>query len=137
MDVNSAGNHWAEAQREFRAAYVDASATLPRRRVHWRVTDRGLSWPGGLPVGQMLARVLRGKSSDGEPVIALWDSAATPGTPADLTLQVDPLPIGDEGDGEVVGRFEPNGVMCLELADGTTLWPTYNPQQPTRRVPRR
>jgi hypothetical protein len=34
----------------------------------------------------------------------------------------------------VVGEVGLNGVCCLELPDGSTIWPTHNPVVPTSRL---
>lgn len=70
-----------------------------------------------------------------------WVAAYPPGgSSSDRPLSVFPIRRGLDGDGEqaavLLGDAGMNGACGVELADGTLLWPTYNPVAEGRWAPR-
>ena len=133
---------WPDAQRSLHEKYALDATSLPRTRVHWRLYDatagsRGLQSRGAPLAGIVLGikALLRRRTNDA-PVIAVWDNDE-PGAVAVLIFEFDEWPQGAEGDATLVGECEPNGALCLELADGTVVWPTYNPRRPSNWLPTR
>ena len=70
------------------------------------------------------------------PLVAIWAADAPAGSRAMLVFEVAEMPSPTEGDGTLVGECGLNGALCLELGDGTVLWPTYNPRPPMTEVRR-
>jgi hypothetical protein len=108
LAVARPANAWAEAQHGFRSDYLANGASPKRTLVHWR-------------------RV-------GVSNIVVWHSDLPAGTPAELSFDVQAAPAQPEGDGMLLGEFATNGALCLDVAAGSVLWPTYNPQPPQRTV---
>jgi hypothetical protein len=131
-------NAWAEAQRAFRLDYEADPDALPRQHVvvRWWVNAA----PGGGSrlgfLAQILSRSWRGRMvAEGTYVAIYAPTARPPARPvvvfpvADASFEA---PAGS-GDAVVVGEVGLNGVCCVELPDGTVIWPIYNPVVPTGR----
>jgi hypothetical protein len=133
---------WSLAQREFHERYITDCAALPRCHVRWRRYDEsamagGLGSRGApLAAAVMAIRAVFGKRNNEAPVVALWTWDAKPGATAILLFEFEPWPSTAEGEADLVGEATPNGALCLELATGDVVWPTYNPRRPSGWLPR-
>lgn len=145
-------NDWLGAQARFRQAYRNHPADLPRTPVHWRLTPASVMdnrLPPWLPhiaaIAVILARAwryairaaVRRDRMNAQPQLAVWLPTDEAGGKARLIFECEPSPEPLEGDGMLVGELDLNGACCLELEDGSVVWPTYNPRPATFLAPRR
>lgn len=135
-------DEWPDAQRAFELAYRTDPAGLDRRPVLVRWREAATESRGGLlrrfrPRTQANVVAGPGEGWPAGPQVAVWPLDAPAGTPADLVFAVRSLPSATgEAEGSLVGEHGLNAVCCIELGDGTVLWPAHNPGVPARR-PRR
>ena len=132
-------NAWAEAQRAFRLDYQAEPDALPRQRVVVRW------WVNGAPTGvgrgagflaEILSRWWRGRMvAEGTYVAVYAPTARPPARPVVVFPVADAsfAALAGSCDAVVVGEVGLNGVCCVELPDGTVIWPIYNPVVPTGR----
>jgi hypothetical protein len=82
-------------------------------------------------------RLLRRRPLNEDRQVAVWPATSSAGTVADLVFEFSGTPAADEGSGELVGEWAPNGACCLLTTEGAELWPVYNPRRPGLNAPRR
>jgi hypothetical protein len=135
---------WPVREAQFRGAFAASPDSLPRTTVYWRwiapsgppMSARGSLAFLAIAIGAV-AGLLRRKSLNTSPLLALWPSDAGLGDAATLIIEISALSDLGEGAGTVIGEFELNGAMCVEIAPGDFVWPTYNPRQPIVNPARR
>ncbi len=134
-------SQWPIRQREFREAVERGAGGLPATPVHWRGVGAVVYRPSFLrgidTVLWAALRLARRRQLNAQPFVALWPIDAPPGAAAVLIFDVAEMPAEPEGDGVAVGELAMNGALCLVLADGTRVWPTYNPRVPAMYPERR
>ena len=135
---------WGDRQGALRANFDAARDALQRTAVHWRATPasvvaRSTAGLAGVVVTlvQVISRLRRRGNLSAHPFVSLWPHDAQPTSPATLIFEVASLPAAAEGDGLVLGEFEPNGAFCLLIDPDERVWPTYNPRPPAFNAQRR
>jgi hypothetical protein len=141
-------SEWGDLQAVFRADYRRRRAELPCVAVHYRVSpSESVTGPRGAGIVALVSTVRAGvqlgwrasrrRNLNPQPVASIWSLDAPLGIPAELIFEVDHEPPHMEGDGVIVGERSLNGALCLETADGTAVWPVYNPRRPAMAPPLR
>ncbi len=135
---------WPVRESEFRRSFAASPDSLSRAEVYWRWIE-----PSGPPMAargslaflaiaiSAVAGLLRRKSLNTTPLLALWPMGARSGDAAMLIIEISVTEDLGEGTGTVVGEFELNGAMCVQTSPAEVVWPTYNPRQPIVNPPRR
>lgn len=100
-------------------------------------TTRARHPVGAFCCARVIARLRRRSNLSGYPFVSLWSHDAPPASPALLIFEVAALPTAAEGDGVLLGEFEPNGALCLLVDSDERVWPIYNPRPPAFNAQRR
>lgn len=144
-----APGQWARAQREFREGYEADPEGVVRQDAHieWWVNQEPAAQrraPGILGLfaglGGLLGQWWAGRGMSEGGFVAVYAPTTAPGARPVMVFPVSEeitLPVGANGAGTgpgvVAGEIGLNGCCCVELPDGTVLWPAYNPTVPTIR----
>lgn len=135
---------WAAAQRDFRQLYQRNGRSLQRQpaRIRWWTNNEALAPERFTALAITAVGTLRrwrsGKGTVEGTYVAVYAPSAAPGARPVVCFAVPngsfAEPAGSS-DAMVVGEVGLNGVCCVELPDGTIIWPSYNPTVPTGRFP--
>jgi len=149
---------WAEAQQAFRLAYRRRSTMLRRQpaRIRWwtnrdavppeRFTALAATsfgqlrrWRSAPGSGQDAGRGQgQGRARTEGTYVAVYAPSAAPGARPVVCFAARngsfTEPAGSS-DAMVVGEIGLNAVCCIELPDGSTIWPSHNPTVPLGRFP--
>ncbi len=134
---------WARAQREFREAYEADPDDVVRQDAHiewWvDVPPTTPARPGGL-LGGLVSGLFRPRGPKPGGFVAVYAPTTLPGARPVMVFPTEDeitLPVGAEGAGTgpgmVAGEIGLNACCCVELPDGTVLWPAHYPTVPRSR----
>jgi len=136
MSVIRPPSQWPTAQHLFHEAYDTDATDLPRWDAWYRLryVDGDTELHGRLTILEHLFHRHPEEPADGDVgEIALWPLDAQPHERAAIWFEADGpscAGLAHAGRALIVGEPVVNGALCVEI-DDVTVWPIYNPQQPT------
>jgi hypothetical protein len=135
---------WAMAQREFRLRYRRDPRSLRREPaiIRWWTNRQAASPQRFTAVASTAVGRLRtwraGRGTHERTYVAVYAPTADVGAKPVVCFPVAngsfPVAAGSS-DAVVVGEIGLHGVCCIELPDGSSVWPVYSPTVPVGRLP--